>query len=645
MTAISIPRASEYYSIYAIPFNSYSGKFLLRLQEVAYLTDSVFKKYVFVPLVTLCVIPFSAVVDCAIRLYRSGNSTGCFHDVVSHIVSVVALPFRLISYWFCQESNLLAVRHSWSSPHHLLAAVTQQDLNPRFLRDFYQKRPLAPSELAAMNPQDRALYRIGYELDNLALAKRYWEPPHICLDWRKIAFDFAVEKNCLDLINDLMANASKREVLSIVRHCIERGTDDALSTPLRQRYQQQAKILLTAAVGPYFSLVQVGYPVDCLRVVLECALDRNRVELFQDALPFPPRVVDEVLIRGFESIFEKWIQGENHYAEILRSLLGSFLDYDSRRTLLEQKCRQAIELWMSHPQCVSDLSLMRLLFSTANYSGSMPENLLFSAIKHRDPAFFQLVLEYQREPGDICAGYHRKLLDICKGNPSLLEIAFSKSKHRLELVQILKKEGCSLNQRFTHFPNLKGHTPLTYAAAIGDLELVRCLERKSAQLKETSVHVQYKGKTALQIAREGNHEEIGRLLDPDPFGQSEINWKTFFRGNPNWWQDFLKSSFEQQPVNQKEERLFQELSSCSGLKSQKAELAAVIACTKKAQTEKNLWQVFGAKDKLDQKQLNQAYKRVSLIVHPDKNPEELNVANSIFKTITSVKDYLLEACV
>jgi hypothetical protein len=75
----------------------------------------------------------------------------------------------------------------------------------------------------------------------------------------------------------------------------------------------------------------------------------------------------------------------------------------------------------------------------------------------------------------------------------------------------------------------------------------------------------------------------------------------------------------------------------------KAELKAVFIRLRKANAENNLRSAFAPEALVSQKTLKDAFRKLSLRIHPDQNSEERDLAEKIFTTLLTVKDELINS--
>jgi hypothetical protein len=602
---------------YAVPFDSLSGNLLLRLQEKAYRTQLVFEKYFVVPLIVICSIPFLAVLDCCAQIGKKGTPSDHWQDAISHVVSVIALPFRLISYWFCCQQALLAVRSSPAADVHMLAEITKQPLSPEFIQHIYRQMPISAQQQAEMKPRDRILYRIVSDHNNLALAQKYWTESSSV--WAKSAFIFAMEKNDLGLINDVVNIFESEIEQKFLPYCVEQGGNAALPAPIQQRYRERALTL--------FRRVDIGN--HSLRW-LETAIATNQVELIREVSNF--RHINPVRVKLAAHVvilIEKMMLGEMQYQEIVQFLLlpqQNLFNFLLPNHLVNE-CRGVIARWVAQPQCLDHLGLMRSLLSIA-YSRvfQIDSSTLFGAMSHRNLALFDLFLEYANP-------------NVLNGNISALEMAFSNPRNRLEFTTNLCRKRVNVDIRFAGVPDLRGHTPLTYAASIGEIDLVRLLLANELERGTPSAHPNYNGKTAFQIAQDRNDRAMVELLrEPGLFA--------------DFFPDAIRNLFRNRaappepapeanpPANENGNVFNRLVLNCLNLQPIKPELTEIMNRFRRARERGNYWIIFNSEVRLDAQVLNREYRRLSVIVHPDRNGDEQATATAMFAALTAAKDYL-----
>ena len=92
-----------------------------------------------------------------------------------------------------------------------------------------------------------------------------------------------------------------------------------------------------------------------------------------------------------------------------------------------------------------------------------------------------------------------------KERSSPLDWAISRKQTNLKLVKLLIDRGADVNRH----DGLVKETPLHYAAKYGNVELAKLLMEAKANPKAKDFH----GKTPLDLAKEGNHQDIVKLLE------------------------------------------------------------------------------------------------------------------------------------
>ena len=91
------------------------------------------------------------------------------------------------------------------------------------------------------------------------------------------------------------------------------------------------------------------------------------------------------------------------------------------------------------------------------------------------------------------------------GDPAVVQAAWNSTA---EVVKALLRLGCDPN-----VPDESGYTALIYAAIQGEVEIGRGLLKRGAESTPVATGGRFEGKTALDIANEGNHREIVKLLE------------------------------------------------------------------------------------------------------------------------------------
>ena len=206
----------------SVPFESYSGQFLVQMHETAFTTHSVFIKYIYVPLATALALPVLAFADFASAFHFSEFMEEVFEagvwvylvtahiafelfllspghvaaivagtfichlfihiaafesDHLHYIMAAVALPWKLIAYWFGEHHPLFAVHNEYNYGGHMILGLMKLPLAPEFIRNC---APLTQYEVTYLTLENQCLYKIGYEKNDLAWfrehAARYANP-------------------------------------------------------------------------------------------------------------------------------------------------------------------------------------------------------------------------------------------------------------------------------------------------------------------------------------------------------------------------------------------------------------------------------------------------------------------------------------
>jgi hypothetical protein len=486
-------------STLTVPFDSLSGKGHFHLYQMAYSTDSMFKKYLILPLAILVATPILAVADICICISPVVQRFFCvvvapdllhrispfyFLDLVSHIVSVVALPFRLISYYCASNLGIFfSVRHPRYDKQHMLISIIMLSSNPKFVREVLQKRALTEEQIkTTLSLQERIIYRAGYTHDQVSKVKQPWNltGPTFIGGGLELAFCTAVEKDDQALLNDVydqtLLNDSPHYIYKLLQYCVEQGVNQAIAEIVKQKYCKQALVICEKAFSSPADSHEIT--IDSMQW-LNIAVSFDQTTLIQKvlggALSHKKTIACKALAANLEKIVEKAIDGSKAYEQILQAVLNSsnyscddqaVLNSSDSNFFSTQRCDAFFAKWIDKPECLFFLhSLEQLLdISYGRFAKKIPGRYLHQAMKHRNLPLM-----------NIFRGHLTDFSELDANQFSLLEKAFSSSQNRTELVGFLCEKRANLNSLFIVDPTLKGHTPLTYAVAIGDHKLVELL--------------------------------------------------------------------------------------------------------------------------------------------------------------------------
>jgi hypothetical protein len=219
-------------------------------------------------------------------------------------------------------------------------------------------------------------------------------------------------------------------------------------------------------------------------------------------------------------------------------------------------------------------------------------------------------------------------------NINFLELAFSEPLNRVELGRVLLPR-IARNTRFKESPALRGHTPLTFAISIQDLELVKAvlIDHSTDQRSE---HPDFFGKGPFQIAKELNNQMIKDLLRSRGLGDGASPRSGFEeRKVPEGDGGARRGPFEDLIPSDELEALRKKV-------AEKSQLKPILDLLDKAKEKRDFWVLFGSPIKT-KKALEGAYRDKIAIVHPDKNPKERSAAEQLSRMIHAIKDYLLSS--
>ncbi len=329
---------------FSTSIDSLSGKALVQFHQVAYLTHSIFIKYLIIPLSVTC----SLIVLLPIDLIRHTiYSLGCqahqnapflFHELASHIVTVALLPFRMIFYYFGNQGALFQLRDARYTKEALFISLLKLPVDASFVQNVLTENPTSNSNQARFNSTEKLLHHLIYNCGEVERAKSFLQIFKNCstveasgevnaqLSALEIDPSFNREeavqwaKNCLDLgISDwplasALFHQFENDCPLFIEHCLIKANDPTVLPQTRLAYSEKAIDLLNR--------LSVGETTgEIFSHLLSCAIEQNQVEfVFNLAERRWNRNVDNAFFRHLEVFIAKMRQGTLQYEPIVKGL-------------------------------------------------------------------------------------------------------------------------------------------------------------------------------------------------------------------------------------------------------------------------------------------------------------------------------------
>jgi ankyrin repeat protein len=669
-------------SIASIPHNTHSGKALLRLHEVAFYTESIFKKYFLIPLATTLALPFLITVDFSARIFtwlgsnrKAAGFPAFLQDQISLISFVALLPLRLIAYYCTQDqSAIFSVRHSpfnrtWDS-EHMAISVIRVSRNYRFSREIIRKMALTEEQVKReMSSKDQLLYRIGYIHNRPEIAKKFSSAPS---EGYLSSLELAVQSNDQILLERIPDQLTWTEMKLCFEHAVVKGGDLALSLQVREIYQQYA-VRQLGSVGPP-SASDVG------------SLFYNRTEWLRNAVNSRQLILLSGILDNYSwTSYFRWYLSQSEIAIPLMDLAAQ----TGNATLMRAVTSSSSVLTRCVSQIVNkELSdVVRQRYESKAISilkDILKDDSAFSTFQYqllcttfiRNPKYFVALnlgdfeevlkkgycsilpvpiptdyLHCALSTGDLpmvtlLLKYNVDLTGLDENMLSPLEKALLSPKHQHELVSLLcQKQTIDVNKTFEGNSYLNGHTALTYAASIGDYKLMPILLQFSGNKnippshpmykKHTpSSHPLYRGKIPYDIAYARKDIKMMELIDPYRFKQENIGGSSSSSSNYH---------SEPRKLTPAEKCIRDCVAHFEPPNSQpvRKELREILGSIREAKNKSNLILAFG-NNSYKKDELKTRFRRICLSVHPDKNLKEREHAEMIFKTISAIYNEVKE---
>jgi hypothetical protein len=282
----------------------------------------------------------------------------------------------------------------------------------------------------------------------------------------------------------------------------------------------------------------------------------------------------------------------------------AIIEQDWGRVVFGQIGRRAIE--MRNKNLVNQLIDQGFVINSALNLNRGNETLLSAAVRCAcDPA----------KPGPIQREYMafaHFLMDEKGADLNFNSRPIEEAAGHLSHLQELAERGANLDLRLS-----SGHTLLMRAVVDDRFDIVYFLVDREVDQQMTSESLYSRGLTAFQLAKQ-----------VDRPNQEIINLLAAHANKPNAAMQ-LEQSFALFPGD---------LQSKKGLRGG---LSQYLPQLQAGVREKNGWKIFGLKQGANCLEVKRAYRALSLVFHPDKNPQDREFCQKIFTALAGVRDHLL----